>query len=171
MNKSVKNLKELYVYQMFVSFFVIVSVIYAWNLDIDIPEIRIGFWGTFANILQYFLPNMFNNSIELWVYQQPSRFLGLLILVGLWWSARRLCRISVRANAIGQRKAVINEITEEAKKDESGDMSARVPDTEAPADDRGSPKARYVKALAAQIGFGLTVIIIVLYLMYRAIMG
>jgi uncharacterized protein (DUF2235 family) len=171
MNKSVKNLKELYVYQMFVSFFVIVSVIYAWNLDIDIPEIRTGFRGTFADILQYFLPNMFNNSIELWVYQQPSRFLGLLILVGLWWITRRLYRISVRTNAIGQRKTVINEITEEAKKDESGEMAARMPEAEAPADDRGSPKARYFKAFAAHIVFGSTVILIVVYLVHRAIMG
>ncbi len=171
MNRSVKALKELYVYQMLVCFSVIISIIYAWNLDLDIPEIRAGFRGTLADIMQYFLPNMFNHSIELWIYRQPSYFLGLLALVGLWGIARHLYRVSVRANAIGQRKAVIKEITEKAKKDESGATAAPVPDTDAPADDKRSPKAQYFTAYAAQLFFGLAVLGTVVYLVNRAIMG
>ena len=106
MKKTIKALKELYVYQMTITLFVISCVVYAWNNEV-IYQVRSGFVGELANTLQYFLPDMFNNAIELWVNQQPLRALMVVGIVILWWLSRHMFRASLRANAIELRKAVV----------------------------------------------------------------
>ncbi|MCP4188340.1 MAG: DUF2235 domain-containing protein [Gammaproteobacteria bacterium] len=162
MRDTVKLLKELYMYQLFISLFVLVSCIYAWNLDgIVIPEQRSSFWGTFADIAQYFLPNMFNNAVELWVHQQQYQLATTLILAFLWWWARYYSRLSLRTNALGQRQEVIDDITD----DNLGiDPAQQVAIESASLDS-------YRKAIFFHLLFAVPLLLIVVYLLWYAIMG
>jgi uncharacterized protein (DUF2235 family) len=110
LQKSVKFLKEVYLYQMLIVVVVLVSSIIAWNSEIDF-QTRSGHWGHIADVLQYFLPDIFNNAIELWVYQQPSRFMSFLLLVFLWWLARNRFSTAIVTNALVQRTAVLRRYT------------------------------------------------------------
>ncbi len=143
MKKTIKALKELYVYQMAITLFVVGCVIYAWNCEV-VYQARSGFWGELANIAQYLLPDMFNNAIELWVNQQPRRVLPVLGIVVLWWLARRLFRGSLRANAIELRKAVVAAIA-------PAESDSVVP---------SSARAKYALALAAELVFAGAVILV-----------
>ena len=160
---TVKILKELYMYQMFISLFVLASCIHAWNLDgIIIPKHRSGFWGTLADIAQYFLPDMFNNAIELWVHRQQYQLITVLVLVFLWWAARSYSRlICLRTNALGQRKAVIDDVSDD---DMSTDAAQEMAIDSA-------PLPSYRLAIGLQLLVGVPVFLIVVYLFWQAIMG
>lgn len=123
MKKTIKALKELYVYQMAITLFVASCIVYAWNSEV-IYQARSGYGGELADTLQYFLPDMFNNSIELWVNQQPLRALLVVGIVILWWLSRQMFRVSLRANAIELRKAVVA-VMGPVESDSVGQGSAR----------------------------------------------
>ena len=140
MKKTIKALKELYVYQMSITLFVVSCVIYAWNCKVDY-EPRTGGLGELANTLEYFLPDMFNNAIELWVYQQPLKALMVLGIVLLWWLSRHLFRISLRTNAVELRQAVV----------------AVLGPPESDSVEQGSAGAKYWVAFASQIAFAAAI--------------
>lgn len=144
---NVKALKELYVYQMVYVLMLVSSCIHAWNRNLCpdnsyliCPDKRSGLMGTLADTLDYFTPAMFENAIELWVYQQPLFLAGLIALIAFWWCTRTTLRAGVRANAIAQRQIILAS----AEGKDLGQLEVKITD-----------KGKYALGLVLLIPFGL----------------
>ena len=103
-------LKELYIALLLITLCVLGYIVYLWNCQIDYFG-HSGLWGHIADILQYFLPDLFNNFIELWVNQNPLGILSLLVVILGWWRTREFWRDRLLNRALAKRLIIMKEYT------------------------------------------------------------
>ncbi len=108
--RHIQWLKELYIVQLVITLVVVYFSYQAWTANVDYFG-RSGLWGHFADVLQYILPDFFNNAVELWVSQNPSRFLMMVGAFVVWGMARKFSRSKLLDNALAKRNAIHSHYT------------------------------------------------------------
>lgn len=113
-DKLVMYRKKMYGIMLAAVLAIFGSTIYLWA----VPPIKIkheGLWGEFANILDYFSPDMFDGLIEVVIVKNPDIFNAAVILLLVYLFVRAYLNKKTESACESFRHVIINEKIQDAK--------------------------------------------------------